>query len=790
MYLSILKRDLKRKKTMNIILLLFIILASTFISSSANNMLTVTTALDSYFEKAGVPDYLAATRDISIAAPITDTLDGIKEVDSYEIEPLIYLNTDNMIFKGEKLNTRTTSLLQPFEKIKINLFDEDNQAVNDLKQGKILITRKMMSKNNISVGDKITFKLGNASKTLEVAGSVKDAVLGSDMMGMARFIVSQSDYDELIADTEYSSLYSGSLCNIYTDDTAAIKAKLSEQDSGMIFDCDQSTLKMAYVMDLVIAGVLLVMSVCLILIAFLVLRFTIYFSMTEEYREIGVMKAIGIKNVKIRGLYMLKYLALAIIGSIAGFFISIPFGKMMLQSVSKSIVMGTDDNYLINIICSVLVVAIISLFCFMCTGKMKRFSPVDAIRNGSTGERFKKKGLLKLSKSKFKPPLFMAVNDVIGSPGRFVTINLTFTLCLSMVLILVNTTNTLKSNEIISAFGITERDVYMSDDSKQMSYMVENGRDKLEKDLEEIEQTLEENGMPANCSYEVMFHMTLTHGDKISKAPVYLGIGTTADQYTYCEGTAPENENEIAMTKQIADALDAKIGDTVTIREREGEKEYIITALFQSMMNMGEAVRLHESVDLDFIQSSGSLAYQIDFTDNPDDAEIKNRIEKIKTLYDTDTVYNAGDFINSLVGVSGMIDSVKMLVLMVVLIITALVTVLMERSFITKERGEIALLKAIGFRNNSIIKWHTLRFVIVAAICAIISLLLMLPLTNLAVGPIFSMMGAFNGIEYAIVPLEVYVIYPLLIIGVTLISAFFTAQYVRIIPASESSETE
>ena len=36
MYLRILKKDLKRKKTMNVILLIFVILAATFIASSAN----------------------------------------------------------------------------------------------------------------------------------------------------------------------------------------------------------------------------------------------------------------------------------------------------------------------------------------------------------------------------------------------------------------------------------------------------------------------------------------------------------------------------------------------------------------------------------------------------------------------------------------------------------------------------------------------------------------------------------------------------------------------------------
>lgn len=57
MYFNILKRDLRRKKTMNIILLVFIMLAAMFVSSSVNNIISVTSALDNYFEMADAPDY-------------------------------------------------------------------------------------------------------------------------------------------------------------------------------------------------------------------------------------------------------------------------------------------------------------------------------------------------------------------------------------------------------------------------------------------------------------------------------------------------------------------------------------------------------------------------------------------------------------------------------------------------------------------------------------------------------------------------------------------------------------
>ena len=64
MYWRILRKDLKRKKTMNFVLLLFILLAAMFIASGGGNMVTIFTALDDYFEMAGVPDYWFVFNDI------------------------------------------------------------------------------------------------------------------------------------------------------------------------------------------------------------------------------------------------------------------------------------------------------------------------------------------------------------------------------------------------------------------------------------------------------------------------------------------------------------------------------------------------------------------------------------------------------------------------------------------------------------------------------------------------------------------------------------------------------
>ncbi|MDO5558912.1 MAG: FtsX-like permease family protein [Oscillospiraceae bacterium] len=791
MFLRILKKDMKRKKTMNAILLIFIVLASMFVSSSVNNILTVSNALDSYFEMAGVSDYFVAIRNIAGSQPVDEILDNTDAVGSYKREDIIYLNQQNLSCDGKiAKGAENTSLLQSNDSIKLNYYDENNELIKRVPEGKVLVSGRFMKINDLHEGDQVTISISGVSKTFDIAGNFKDAALGSDMMGMTRFIVNEKDYAEYTDNNDSVLMYSGKLYYISTGDTDAVEKAMSDYGNSIVFMGSVQMLKMSYVMNMIVAGVLLVVSVCLILIAFVMLKFTITFTLAEEYREIGVMKAIGVRNISIRSLYMIKYLTLSVIGAVIGFAAGIPFGNMLLSSVSQSMVMKSENGLLVNIICSAAVVLIILLFCYGCTGKVKKYTPVDAIRSGTTGERFGKKGIMSLSKSRLKNEFFMSLNDVLSAPKRYAIIIVTFSLCLLLVLILVITVDTLKSDKLITLFGVTECDVCYSNQSMQMDYMVENGDQMIKDKIEEIEQTLADEGMPARCINEVMFKLTATHGDKTCKSQTTQGIGTTCDEYDYAEGTAPQNEHEVAVTKVIADKLNAHIGDTIQIKIDNKDTDFIITGYYQDMNNYGEGIRLHESLKINYLQSMGFFPFQISFTDNCDKAELNNRIDKIRELYSDGNVSNVGEYIDSIIGVSDVLDNVRILVLCVTMIIIILVTILMERSFIAKERSEIAILKAVGFKNKSIVLWHTLRFAITTIISVVISIALLIPAANLSIGPVFKMMGAVYGVKYDIAPLEVFLIYPAAVFAVTMISAFIMALSTHSVTASESSNIE
>lgn len=793
MYLNILKKDLKRKRAMNVILLVFIILASMFVSSSANNILNVTTALDNYFDMADAPDYLVMTSDKSLETDVEEIIKSAPSVDRYGNEKALSIYPDNLIFEDEDMTATNGSitLLQSDRDMAMNYFLSDGSILEAVKRGEVYVTSGRAEDIGLKAGDKITIEIESISREFTFAGTVKDAALGSKMDSMCRYIISGKDFEDFISDETVKNFYGGDLYYIHTNDLQQTISEISEASESFAFVCDKAMLKLTYCLDMIVTGFILVISLVLIAIAFVVLRFTITFTLSEEFREIGVMKAIGIGNSKIRGLYLVKYAALSVIGAVIGLVLSFPFGEMLMSVSSISIIINDQNPFFVNIICAALVIAVILLFCFGCTGKVKKMTPIDAIRNGQTGERFRKKSIMSLGKSRLPGAAFLALNDIVSSPKRYGIIALTFFLCMSLLIILSNGAASLKSGKLMKYFGLTDCHIIASTGDDAVEFMTEDGHEKLEKYLEDMEQSLAENGMPAECMEEMYFYPNIKYGEYECKVLSVQGTGTTMDMYEYTEGTPPQNSDEIALSALAAKTLKANIGDTVAVSYPEGEREYIVTALFQSMNHQGTSARIYTEDDINYNLMSLGAGVQIKFTDDPDDEEISRRIERIGELYPKlSNVKTAGEWVRETTGVADAIDAGKKMFALLTVILAALIAVLMERSFIAKEKAEIALMKAIGIKNSKIYAHHTARFFIVTAIAVIAAELLGMPLTRLCFDPIFGMMGLEMGVEYLQKPVEIYAIFPAVILAATAASAFLTSLYTRKIKSSDTANIE
>lgn len=767
---------------MNLIMLIFIILAAMFIASGANNMITVATALEDYFELAEVPDYWFATSYEEEAKRFSDF--AMDEGYAFKQAELIQVNPKDITVDNKEFEYSNSVCLSTVEGSKV--FDEREEEITEIKDGEIYVPNCIFSseENNFFNGCKILIETEHVKKEFTLKGYSKDALFGSVMIGMTRFLVSENDYN--LFDTGDNAMFYS--LSVYAKD-ASFMDKYNELDLKTILSVNRSGIKLMYFMDTIIAALILVVSLCLILISMVILRFTIQFTMSEEFREIGVMKAIGITNGKIRGLYIVKYLAISLTGAVLGLAFSFPFGSLLLKSVSKNIIITGKNRYFLNIIFAGAAAFAIVLFCYLCTRKIRKFSPIDAIRNGETGERYKRKGVLRLSRSFLPPAVFMAVNDILSGLKKYFSMILIFTLGFLLIILPVNTINTLQSDSLITLFSMADCDLVIT--QKLLFSPNDDNQALVEKNLEDVRTTLKTHHMEADVFQEIMFRFTVSCGDKKTSSLAFQGTGgVMCSQYAYLLGTPPQNEKELAISHLIAEKIGADIGDRVLINMGEENRSYTVSAIFQSMNNLGEGIRFYQEEDIDYKFAAGAFGIQISFRDHPDKQTFKERKELLQDIYADGDVYTAGEYITYMIGdTAGQIASVKTLILAIILCINMLVALLMVRSFITKEKGEISLLKAMGFQNSSLVAWQSLRIGMVLFLSILLGTALSAPLSKITVEPIFGIMGA-KSVTFEIVPLEVYVIYPLTVLFATVLAAALGALHVKKISSRDTSNIE
>ena len=560
MFWRILKKDLKRKKTMNIILLLFVILCSMFAAAAVNNIIAVTGGIEHYFDAADVPDITVRmlTGEENDLEEKIGELACVREIRSEHW--LCVLSSKYFSHNGKKLDNFTNAayLLSDSE-MAINYFDENNNIIESVEKGCFYANAPFLQDLTIKKGDEVELTVGNSHLTLKFMGRFKGALFDSGNTASPYLIMNSADYDYLDRD-EATHIVNGKQFCVTTSDVDEIR-EFAKNYSGVYVNAREDC-KGIYLYDMIPAYVLMVISIMLMFTAFVMLRFTIGFTVSEEFREIGVMKAAGIGNSSIRSLYIVKYLAIAVIGTLIGYFCSVPLGDMMMKTVSKNIVLGSGSGTLMGLVSSAAVVIIILLFCYNCTRRVNKLSPIDAVRNGQTGERFRRKSLLHLGRSKLPQAAFLSVNDVLSSPKQFSIVIVVFTLCILLMTIMSNFALTLKSEKILRFFDMPSSEAHILDSEILGEILVDQSVYK--QIIADTEKLLADNGIPGKCTMTMSTEFETSRKGKTAKISFYVMKGETNDTLYVDKGSAPQKTDEIVVTVSVLDDLGAEIGDRVT----------------------------------------------------------------------------------------------------------------------------------------------------------------------------------------------------------------------------------
>ena len=185
--------------------------------------------------------------------------------------------------------------------------------------------------------------------------------------------------------------------------------------------------------------------------------------------------------------------------------------------------------------------------------------------------------------------------------------------------------------------------------------------------------------------------------------------------------------------------------------------------------------------DLDYQFLAGNNAIQIDI----EELDEEEAIEKVKEWYPDWKVYNGVEYLDTMVGgIVQQINGTVRLITMVVLMINVLITILMMKTFLAKERGDVALFKSLGFKNGSIRQIHVTRIVLILLCSIILGALLSHLLSPCILGPIFKMMGGSN-IRLSQNIWIAYIVIPFILLTITGMTAFLCTGEVRNVEARE-----
>lgn len=805
MWYEILKKDLGKRKGIHIILLLFIILSAVFLSSSTSNIYFIANGTNTFMEYSNVSDIMVFLTMDEERERFEEWLRSREEITEFDSEKLCEIKADQITViktkskmanknkaseEHEFINQGATTLYMGYAGgTYARPLDEKGNELK-LQEGEVALTANTLFDNDLAVGDEITITVGEKEFRYKIAVQCRDIIYGNEFSGMKRFVFHKSDYDKMMAMEESPNIvYQYGFNSKRVDDT--IKSMNRQGFSSLMFTMTKDRYNLLYVFEMIVGGLFMVVGICLILISLMILRFSIVFTLEENEQEIGVMKAIGMRNFFIQKIYVVKYLVLVMAGAMIGFFISIPVGKMMIDSVSQSMVLENTNIMLwIHFACSAVIIVIVEGMCLLFTNKLKKVSAVEAIRYGEKGERYsKRKGLSLHTKRHMGTIAFLGLNDVLSNKRRYILLLVTF--CISFVLITIplNTWSTMNSDEMIAKFNLnTESAVYMDKIEKQedKSYHVVGD---LEKALKRVEEELSQKGYQAALSTSAYYFQEWNASEQEDETIKLLSqypVGIDVDFYQYIQGDAPVLENEVAFSKKIMEKYHLHIGDTVTTNIDGKKKKFIISGSYSDYMQLGESARFNPKVDMSAENMSGYGMIMVDM-----DTELtqKEVAEKFSEEFSEYNWYTGQEAIEVNIGsIKAVMKAIQLPMTALLCLLIMLITVFMIKLFIVREKGQMAMLKSIGYTNWYIRLWIAMRIMWIVLASMVISIPLSMLSNQFVLVPIFKIMGAELKIQVEF--LQAYIIYPFILFAGIMAGVFLATTGIRKISSCDMKNVQ
>ncbi|MDQ7236314.1 ABC transporter permease, partial [Bacillus pacificus] len=372
-----LKRDFSQNKMIITILFMFIMLSSLLMASASSNVINLLNSMEQLVKVSNAPHFVQMHVGEVNQKSIDSFVEKTPFVKKQQTAEMVQINGSTIFIK--KKNEAEHNSVMDISFVKQNskfdfLLNLNNEVV-DIRKGEIGVPIYYMQKYNLRIGDKIWVDKNKNELEFTISAFVRDVQMNPSIVSSKRFVISNEDFKRIkrnFGESEYLIEFQLTDVNKINEfENLYESSNLPQKGPSITYSLFKALNSLT---DGIIAAVLIIISALLMLIAMLCIRFTIITSMEEDYREIGVMKAIGITSKDIQKLYVTKYVVISAGGCICGYILSLFVTKIFTSNIT--LYMGAADKSILHnvvpFIITTLLFLVVILYCRIILRKQHR----------------------------------------------------------------------------------------------------------------------------------------------------------------------------------------------------------------------------------------------------------------------------------------------------------------------------------------------------------------------------------------------------------------------------------
>lgn len=760
----IVKNDFKRNKVINLALLLFMMFSACLAVLSVIIAVQTFTSISNLYETAQPPHFLQMHKGELDQAKIDTFMKSNKSVTYWQTDTMIDIFGDNLSVVSNNNTYKLSDCRLDIGLVKQNkekdlLLNSRHQKVI-MQEGEIGIPVLLKEKYGMKIGDQVILNVDDVKRKFVIKEFVLDSQMNSPMCSSTRILLSDKDFDSLdgkIGEKEY-------LIEAYlTNSKEASTFRSDYENSGMPQYGQAVTYANIFLIsaftDITTVFVFLLVSILLIIISFICVKFTIMAALEEDVGEIGTMKAIGLPFSEIRNLYMVKYRALAAVGVIIGYVLAVMLNGAFTRHIKATF--GDMDISALAVILSIaigcMVFLLINRYCKKVLKIIKKVTVVDAMVNGKGFEKSKgrvKDGLYK--SKKLSVNWLMATREVFHKFRKWTIVFAIAAIAVLMIMIPANLVITFESPEFVTYMGSSMDDIMIE---------VENGENLETSYLQAKQVVKEDDAVKSSREYRRVCVQTTNNEGKRMNLHIDCG-DNEGNGLKYLDGKAPEETNEIAISYNNANEMGKDVGSKIVLLYNNKEQEFIVSGIYQDVTSGGYTAKSKYKFGELTAEKYGFLISLYD----KQEAEVK--AEKWSGILGKGvTVDPMKEFGKQTMG--GVAKQLKTVVLVIVIIascLAMLITVLFLKLRIAKDLADIAVLKAIGFTEHDIRQQYLIKMGCISFAGIATGIILTDILGEKIISLALSMAGlGLKSVNFITNPLIEYIICPLFLLALMLL---------------------